>query len=312
MDVLTVSNSALLASALDGLRSDPKTLESKWFYDIEGSLLFEEITELPEYYPTRTELAILIEQAEKLKKFVPAGHAFIELGSGASKKTRALLNQFKDLAAYIPTDISGPFLNVVAKGLRSELPDLTVDPIVADFTSHIPIPDKYQSVPKTAFFPGSTIGNLPRQEAIELLSRVRAWPEITSFILGIDLIKDRQILIDAYDDKQGVTAAFNKNLLARLIRETGAVIDLDAFEHEARWNDREARIEMHLVSSKDQIIQIGTEEITFAKGETIHSENSHKYSFESLTDMAAQSGWHVHEFLTDPKSMFAVCVLTPA
>lgn len=306
-----IQNAQLLKDALNGLTRIPKSLESKWFYDGKGSLLFEEITRLPEYYPTRTELSILKENAQNLEKYVPAGHVFVELGSGASKKTRVLLDQFKDLAAYVPTDISGPFLNQTARGLRAEYPNLAIDPILADFTTPIPIQQKYHAIPKTAFFPGSTIGNLAQKEAIALLARIRDWDGITGFILGLDLIKDTKILVDAYDDKQGVTSAFNKNLLARLNREAGAAFDLNTFKHEARWDAKEARIEMHLVSTVSQIIRIGSEEISFGKGESIHTENSHKYSRESLAEMAQQSGWHVQEFFTDANALFAVSVLTP-
>jgi dimethylhistidine N-methyltransferase len=246
-----------------------------------------------------------------LETSVPAGQAFIELGSGASKKTRVLLDQFKNIAAYIPTDISGPFLGEVAKGLRRDYPNLTVDPIVSDFSKPIPLPVKYATTSKTAFFPGSTIGNLPRGDAIELLQRVRQWPEITSFIVGADLIKDTDVLINAYDDSQGITAAFNKNILLRLNREIGATFDVSTFRHDARWNSREARIEMHLVSKIAQTVRIGAEEITFTQGESIHTENSHKYSEESLAEMAAQSGWKVSEFLTNSDKYFAVTVFTP-
>ncbi|MEY8141548.1 L-histidine N(alpha)-methyltransferase [Falsihalocynthiibacter arcticus] len=312
MDLPTIQNAALLKSALEGLNSTPKSLESKWFYDNAGSHLFEEITELEEYYPTRTELAILTDNASLLEKYVPAASVLVELGSGASRKTRVLLDQFTQLAAYLPTDISGPFLNQVAQQLRHDYPRLIIDPIVADFTSPIPLHAKYVDTAKTAFFPGSTLGNLSRDDAISLLSRIRKWNNVTGFILGVDLVKDTQILLDAYNDAQGITADFNLNLLHRMNREIGAVFDVDKFEHEARWNDVASRIEMYLVSLSDQSVPIGSEEIRFSKGETIHTENSRKYTRESLSEMAALSGWGVSEFLTDADNLFAVAVLTPA
>ncbi len=312
MDKPVVENQALLTSALAGLRATPKTLDSKWFYDATGSTLFEEITQLEEYYPTRTETAILRDQAARLARHVPAGAALVELGSGASLKTRILLDALPELAAYVPLDISAGFLARTADGLRAAYPGLNISPVVADFMQSVTLPPTLTDRPKVAFFPGSTLGNLAPEDAADLLKRVRDWGHVEAFILGVDLVKDPQTLILAYDDPQGVTAAFNLNILARLNREVGADFALDHFRHEARWNAKAARIEMHLISTIAQRVQFGGAEIAFSAGESIHTENSRKYTRASITQIAEAAGWRLDSFLTDPKQWFGVCVLTPS
>ncbi len=309
MDKLLIENPELLADALQGLRGRPKRLNSKWFYDLAGSALFEDITVLPEYYPTRTEIAILEAEAPRLARYLPPGSALVELGSGASLKTRILLDQSPGLAAYVPLDISAKFLTAAAAVIDNDYPGLPVAPIVGDFLAPITMPERLQGVPKTAFFPGSTIGNLDADTARDLLASVRGWEGITSFILGADLVKDRDVLIAAYDDAAGVTAQFNLNLLRRLNREAGATFAPSRFTHEARWDEAESRIEMHLVSTEAQTVEIGGITIPFAKGESIHTENSHKYTSDSITSLATSAGWSVAEFLTDPDALFAVVVL---
>lgn len=312
MDTLVVENKDLLRAALNGLRNSPKTLESKWFYDAQGSALFEDITVLPEYYPTRTELSILRAEAGKLAKIVPEGAVLVELGSGASTKTRILLDNMTTLDAYVPLDISGDFLKSTSKALAEAYPALDVVPVVADFMDDISLPETLLDKPKVVFFPGSTIGNLDREQAIALLKRLRQLPNVAAFILGVDLVKSPEILVSAYDDAAGVTAAFNRNLLLRLNREVGAMFDVSQFRHEARWNDTFSRIEMHLVCTENQIVQVGTEKIVFHKGESIHTENSHKYTEASLSNMAFLGGWSLCECLTDPDNLFAVSILVPA
>lgn len=312
MDKSVVENDDLLQSALQSLQLPQKRLDSKWFYDHAGSELFEEITALPEYYPTRTETAILRDNVARLATYVPDSGALFELGSGASVKTRILLDHFSHLAAYLPSDISADFLGDVARGLSADYPELDVVPVVADFMGTMPMPAAYADMPKAVFFPGSTIGNLESEGAVELLARIRMMPGVQAFILGADLVKDRDTLIAAYDDAQGVTAAFNLNVLKRLNNECGANFDLGAFRHEARWNDTLARIEMHLVSTADQLVDIGGVSIPFTAGETIHTENSHKYTRDRLAAMAARGGWQLAEFITDDAQRFSVSVLVPA
>ncbi len=311
MDKPVVSNRALLRDALDGLRALPKRMHPKWFYDQTGSEIFEQITELPEYYPTRTEVSILRAEIGTLARHVPDGAALIELGSGASTKTCILLDALDRLGVYVPVDVSGDFLHRIADELDRRYPDLEVSPLVGDFLGELALPPIAAGRPKVAFFPGSTIGNLEPDEARELLGRVRAWPDITAFILGVDLVKDPHTLIRAYDDSAGVTADFNRNLLHRLNAEAGADFDVAGFDHEARWNADAARIEMHLVSRRAQTVHLDGRSIAFAEGESIHTENSHKYTRDAVEDMAAGAGWRVAEFLTDRDDLFAVSVLEP-
>lgn len=309
MDKRVVTNRALHADALAGLRAPTKRMQPKWFYDSAGSKIFEQITELPEYYPTRTEISILRHEIGTLARYVPDGAALIELGSGASTKTHILLGALKKLGVYVPVDVSGEFLLSVADDLDRDYPDLTVAPLVGDFLTDLVLPAATDGIPKVAFFPGSTIGNLEPSEARNLLRRIRGWPGITGFILGVDLVKAPETLIRAYDDRDGVTAGFNKNLLHRMNREIGADFRVEDFTHEARWNGEKSRIEMHLVSLKAQEVRIGQDRFAFAEGESIHTEDSHKYTREAVEDLATKAGWRVAEFLTDPDRNFAVTVL---
>lgn len=311
LDTPIIKNEALLSEALDGLQGVPKTLPSKWFYDTEGSRLFEKITQLPEYYPSRAEAQILRAQAGALSKSIPTGGALVELGSGASVKTRLLIDAAPQLDLYVPVDVAEDFLRDTSSRLAQEYSGLSVQPMVADFTHSLELPRDLSDVPKTAFFPGSTIGNLDQEQAIELLSSVRAWDGIHRFILGADLVKPADILIPAYDDATGVTAEFNLNLLRRLNREIGANFDLAAFRHEARWNAHESRVEMHLRSEVDQSVRISDTHIHFKVGETIHTENSRKYTEAGLHDLAKASGWKINAFHTDAQAWFAVIVFSP-
>jgi dimethylhistidine N-methyltransferase len=312
MHQLLVSNRELLTEAVAGLCATPKRMRPKWFYDHVGSELFERITELPEYYPTRTEVLILRKEVETLAPYVPEGAALVELGSGASTKTRILLDAMDGLNAYVPVDVSGDFLQAVARDVDRLYPDLTIAPLVGDFLQHLKLPAVIGEMPKVGFFPGSTIGNLELAEAQDLLRRIRTWPNIAALVLGVDLVKDPEVLIRAYDDTQGVTAAFNRNLLHRLNREAGTNFDAESFDHEARWNPELSRIEMHLVSRAAQKVRLDGRNIQFRRGESIHTESSHKYTRRGVDDLAAKAGWRVAEFLTDPHKLFAVAMLVPA
>lgn len=309
--MLDDTHKPLLDDALAGLSQTPKALSPKWFYDHTGSELFEQITELPEYYPTRTEAAILRDNDRLLAGLVPSGGALVELGSGASVKTRTLLDAGAHFGSYVPMDISEAFLFATVDDLRKRYPMLPIDPVVGDFTQPVDLPDAIADMPKVGFFPGSTIGNLDPEVAIALLTSARAWPGVTRFILGADLVKPTADLIAAYDDAAGVTAAFNLNLLTRLNREAGADFDLSSFRHEARWCEDPYRIEMHLVSTRAQVVHLAETAIPFAEGESIHTESCRKYTVETLDAMASASGWRVEARLTDADERFAVVVLAP-
>lgn len=297
-------------SIINGLSKPSKTIESKWLYDVVGSDLFEAITALEEYYPTRTETAILQQRAVELAPYISKNTALVELGSGSSTKTRILLGQLTDLFSYVPIDISSDFLHQAADDIARENPEIDVQPVVADFMQGISVPSSLKNADKLLFFPGSTIGNFEPSEAVRLLTMARDVPDVSGFVLGVDLVKSPERLIRAYDDSKGVTAAFNLNLLRRINRELEADFNLKAFRHEARWNPDHSRIEMHLVSMCDQTVTIASKPISFQAGESIHTENSHKYTRESLEELCDQSGWRMREFWTDANDLFAVCVLT--
>lgn len=306
------NNPLLAASARSGLSKFQKKLEAKWFYDHAGSALFEQITELPEYYPTRTEIGILRDNVDAIGDLFPEAASLVELGSGASTKTRLLLSGVPRIDTYVPLDISGDFLMETATALVADFPAITVQPVVADFMEPLSFPTDIAERPKVAFFPGSTLGNLDADAAVELMSRVRAWPHVQGFLLGVDLVKTVSRLVAAYDDAAGVTASFNMNILHRLNREAGGTIDTSAFRHEARWNGRESRIEMHLVAKRSTKFLVDSQEFSMRFRESIHTENSHKYTFERIEKMAKRSGWKVQEFFTDERDDFGVVFLEPA
>lgn len=312
LERLSRPNGELVADAVAGLSSRPKQMSPKWFYDARGSSLFEDITRLPEYYPTRVETAILRQRATEIASLADPGTALVELGSGASVKTRLLLDQLPEGGTYAPLDISIDFLAETARLLQADYAHLNIVPVAADFMQPVDLPEPLETMPKLLFFPGSTIGNFARADAAALLRRLRRWHGVTALVLGADLVKPREALIRAYDDDAGVTSRFNKNLLARLNREAHADFELDAFDHEARWNETHQRIEMHLVSRKAQSVTIDGRTFAFADGESIHTENSHKFTPESLEDLAAASGWQFDRMWTDDDENFAVAVLRPA
>jgi dimethylhistidine N-methyltransferase len=299
-----------LADLVAGLSAHPRRLSPKYFYDAKGSALFEEITQLPEYYPTRTEIGILEAHARDLARFVPDGAALVEFGSGSSAKVRILLREMPQLAAYVPVDISGEFLGEAAEALRAEAPGLVIAPVAADFTQNFDLPDVCAGRPLVGFFPGSTIGNFePREAAGFLRNARRVLGEGARMVVGVDLVKDARVLHAAYNDSAGVTAAFNLNMLAHANAALGADFDLDGFRHKAFFNAPLARIEMHLVSQRAQAVHVGGRTFRFAAGETIHTECSHKYTRDSFAALAAQAGWRVEATFADAQDWFLVAVL---
>jgi L-histidine N-alpha-methyltransferase len=293
-----------------GLSATPKRISPKYFYDEAGSRLFERITTLPEYYPTRTELAILKAHGSRIAALVPERGALVEFGSGSSAKVRLLLGHLPKLAAYVPVDISASFLGEEAKRLRAEHPSLAVVPVAADFTKPFALPPAVKAMPRAGFFPGSTIGNFEPEEAKNFLRHAAAiLGPGAPFIVGVDLVKDEDVLNRAYDDSEGVTAAFNLNLLARANHELGADFDVDAFAHHAFFDEDKSRIEMHLVSRRAQIVHVAGAAISFEEGETIHTENSYKYTLTRFAALAREAGWRSVEVWTDKDRFFSVHAL---
>jgi dimethylhistidine N-methyltransferase len=300
---------AFAGDVIDDLSQHPKRLSPKYFYDATGSELFEQITLLPEYYPTRTELGILRDRAGEIAAIIPEGAALVEFGAGATTKVRLLLEQCA-FGAYVPVDISGDFLKAQADTLRKDFPALSVYPVAADFTAPFALPDAVKAMPKVGFFPGSTLGNFEPHEACAFL---RSAGEILGkdarMVIGVDLEKDERVLYDAYNDAAGVTARFNLNVMVRINRELGGNFDTNAFMHRAIYNRDRHRIEMHLISKKAQTVRVLGRSFSFRAGETIHTENSYKYSLERFKALAQGSGWTPRESWTDPDGMFSVHAL---
>ncbi len=306
-------NASFLDDVLDGLSRPQKTIAAKYFYDLEGSRLFEEITRLPEYYPTRTELAILNGNAAAIAPLAPPGAAVVEFGAGSTEKIRVLLGAMPDVACYCPIDVSADFLAAEAAQLRADRPDLEVVPVVADFTRDVVLPAEVTARPLVGFFPGSTIGNFEPDTAAWLLGRFAdLLGPGSGLVIGVDLVKNASVLEAAYDDAAGVTARFNLNLLARANRELGADFDLSGFAHRALFNLDRSRIEMHLVSRHPQTVRIAGAVFSFAEGETIHTENSYKYTPAAFEALAGTAGWTPTARFTDPDGMFAVFALRVA
>jgi dimethylhistidine N-methyltransferase len=299
-----------LRDTLAGLSASPKAFSPKYFYDATGSALFEAICVTPEYYPTRTETALLHDIVPALAKTIPDGAVLLELGSGASDKTRLLLDAAPQISAYVPVDISIDALNGAVERLRSAYPALAVYPVVGDFTRAIEVPEPLAGRPIVAFFPGSTIGNFVPEEAIALLRSVRErLGSGAHFIVGADQVKPVDTLIAAYDDAEGVTAAFNRNVLVRINRELGGDFDPQAFEHRAVWNVERERIEMHLVSRVAQQVTVAGQHFRFAAGESIHTENSHKFTPASFARLAEAGGWRVDREWISPDPAFGIFAL---
>jgi dimethylhistidine N-methyltransferase len=296
------------AHVMTGLRKPQQALSPKYLYDEAGSVLFEEITDTPEYYPTRTEMSILREKAKDIAALIPDGAAVVEFGSGSNKKARILLEAVGSLAAYVSVDISGEMLVQEAQALRRDFPTLNVVPVVAEFTQRFALPDEAMAAPvRVGFFPGSTIGNFePHAAAAFLRNAADILGPGALMIVGADLVKPAGVLNAAYNDNQGVTARFNLNLLARMNRELGANFNLSAFEHHAFFNRERSRVEMHLASLKRQKVRIAGETFDFRMGETIHTECSYKYSIESLGALARGVGWTPVNAWTDRQGLFSI------
>ncbi len=298
------------ADLIAGLTVRPKRIPPKYFYDAAGSALFEQITRLPEYYPTRTELRILEENAASVARWIPPGTTLVEFGSGSSAKVRRLLQGGSPISTYVPVDISAEFLNGQALELAQDFPGLRVMPVAADFTQPFQLPHGVRPEQRAGFFPGSTIGNFEPAEAEAFLKHAGAvLGPGSALLIGVDLVKETDILEAAYNDAAGITAAFNRNVLARANREFGADFDLATFEHFAYYNVLRCRIEMHLVSRIVQAVQVCGIRIPFLAGERIHTENSYKYEIKTFQALARRAGWSSEVVWTDPDQLFSVHAL---
>lgn len=301
------ADAAFADDVLAGLAAPQKALPCRYLYDARGSELFEAITDVPEYYPTRTEIGILEASVTDIVAQTPPGSVLVEFGSGSSRKTEILLEALDKLAAYVPVDVSASALADARSRLAERFPRLRVEPVLGDFRDPLELPSDLDAKPRLGFFPGSTIGNFRPDEARALLrSMAAAVGAGGRLIIGVDLRKATSTLIPAYDDAAGVTAAFNKNLLARANRELGADFDLDGFRHEARFNGAESRIEMHLVSERAQTVRLLGRSFAFRPGETIHTENSHKYTVAAFQTLARDAGWAPRRVWTDEAGLFSV------
>jgi dimethylhistidine N-methyltransferase len=315
----TATRAAFRDDVLTGLARPQKSIPCKYFYDERGSALFEEITRTEEYYPTRTELAIMEAEAAAMADAIGPRAVLVEYGSGSSRKTRLLLDRLADeappdraLAAYVPIDISRAHLHATADALGAAYPGLAVLPVAADYTADFDLPPLSDARKRVVYFPGSTVGNFDRMQAADFL---RHAAEVADgghgearggLLIGVDLVKDRATLEAAYDDAAGVTAAFNLNLLHRINRELGGTFDPDTFRHRAVWNDAERRIEAFLVSTRDQTASVDGVAFRFAEGEAVHTENSHKYTVEGFARFAAGAGFVLRQRWTDADGLFSV------
>jgi dimethylhistidine N-methyltransferase len=294
-----------------GLSARNKAIPCRFFYDAAGSALFERITELPEYYPTRTETAILHAHAADMAALAAPGTVLIEFGSGSSTKTELLLAHMHDLHAYVPIDISGAALGDAQTRIAARFPDLKVLPVRGDFSQPLRLAPDIASRPRLGFFPGSTIGNLTDDAAVDLLTNMRAIVgDGGRLIIGADLKKDVRRLRAAYDDAAGITAAFNLHLLHRANRELGADFEVGRFAHAASYDMRHGRIDMHLVSRAEQSVTVLGRRFHFAVGERIHTEHSHKYDLDGFQALARRAGWWPHVVWTDAERLFSVHVLS--
>ena len=297
---------AFREDVLAGLSAPIPAVPARWLYDRRGSELFDEITRLPDYYPTRTETALLEQILPDVASRIPRGAAVVEFGAGSATKTPLLLEAIHP-ATYVPVDISGDYLRDSASEVAERFPEISVEPVVADFARPFDLPASIAGLAKLGFFPGSTIGNFVPRTATDLL---RSWRDLlgdgSQLLIGMDRVKPVERLIAAYDDADGVTAAFNLNLLERINRELDADIPIDAFRHEARWNDILSRIEMHLVATRDVSFTIDGSTFFFATGSSIHTENSHKYGRRGGRVLLLAGGWTPVAEWSDPAGDFAV------
>lgn len=293
---------------VDGLSQAQKTISPKFFYDERGSQLFDKITELPEYYLTDAELEIMRVNVGEMAELIGRTASLIEFGSGSSLKTRILLENLEDLAAYVPVDISEDHLWTSARQLRAEFPGLDVRPVVADFTKTFSLPTPtIMPVKNVIYFPGSTLGNFEHDAAMDLLRVMHEEAgENGALLIGVDLQKDADIIDRAYNDSAGVTAEFNLNMLRHLNKNYGANFDLNTFEHSATYDEDEGRVVIELVSQAEQTFEVGSTEFELADGETILTEYSHKYTLDGFADMARQAGFTVEKTWTDAEQLFSV------
>ncbi len=300
------ANPAFCRDIVDGLSSTPKATPPIWFYDRHGSELFEQITDLTEYYPTRTETALLAAHGADFASAVGAGRAVVEFGAGSARKTPHLLRAIGP-AAYVPIDISGDFLRASSAELAAAFPGLPVLPLVGDFNGPLTLPAAIDGLPRLGFFPGSTIGNMEPDAAVDLLRAMRRLlADDAMLLIGMDRIKDRDRLIAAYDDASGVTAAFNMNLVTRINRELDGDMPADGLIHRALWNDEKARIEMHLEAVRPLHFHVAGHCFHMETGETIHTESSHKYGERDRRLLLRAGGWEPVEEWTDPQALFSL------
>ena len=291
----------------EGLLREPRQVAPKFFYDQQGSALFDRICELPEYYPTRTEFAILRQHAGEMAECLGAHADLIEFGAGSLQKIRLLLGALRQPARFVPIDISAEHLHAEARRLAAEHPGLAVLPLAGDFSAELVLPPPLAgSARRVGFFPGSSIGNFTPAEALQFLHRCARWLAGGGLLVGVDLVKAPALLHAAYNDSQGITAAFNLNLLARANRELGANFDLGGFHHHAFYEPRLQRIEMHLLSARAQTVQFGGERFAFAEGQTLHTENSCKYTVDGFQALARAAGLLPQAVWTDAQRLFSV------
>ncbi|MEP3051165.1 MAG: L-histidine N(alpha)-methyltransferase [Erythrobacter sp.] len=299
-------DTAFRGDVLAGLGQEQKAIPARWLYDDAGSQLFEDITQIPEYYPTRAETEILQSRGTDFAALIGPGRAVVEFGSGSSVKTPLLLSAIEP-SAYVPLDISGDFLRAAAKDLAAKFPELPIYPVVADFMRQVELPGDIAEAPKLGFFPGSTIGNMVAHTAVDLLRSMRATlGDGAQLLIGMDLIKDEDTLVAAYDDAAGVTAQFNVNLLRRINRELEGDIPVEEFDHQARWNDANARIEMHLVAKRNIAFSIAGSGFAMNAGESIHTENSHKFDRRTSNMLLLAAGWEPQARWLDSKQRFSL------
>ena len=290
-----------------GLSKRNKKLSSKWFYDFNGSKLFEKITKLKEYYPTRTEKKILKENRIEIANKIGKHAVLIEPGAGDIKKIAIFLSSLDNPKKYVPLDISEDYMTKISKGFKKKFPKVAITPKGYDFSSNTKLPFKVNSSENIIiFFPGSTIGNFERNEAVKFLKMLRLKFKAKKIIIGVDLVKDIPTLISAYDDKKGVTAEFNKNILQRINNELGGDINLSLYKHLAIYNKKKQRIEMRLKSKKNNNIKINGSKYFIKKNEEIHTENSHKYTIKSFKDIANEAGWKIKKTWIDDKNLFSI------
>ncbi len=312
-----ITDTEFLNDVISGLTQQQKTLPCKYFYDDKGAALFEQITSLQEYYVTRTELSILEQYSQSIAQMLPENLSIIEPGCGSGKKVAYLLAHMANVKTFVPFEISEEMLSYSLAHLSPLFPDLAISPLLGDFThsqmvKQLTKDTALDSQTNLVYFPGSTLGNFAPVKAIGIMNNFHRLCGVNGYVLiGVDLVKERQVLLDAYNDKAGITAAFNKNLLQRINNELNGTFNLDNFSHGSRFNEQHSRIEMHLVSNCNQSVIINDQQIDFIEGESIHTENSHKYTLESFKQLAAQANLKLEKTWQDDSNYFALCLLRP-